>query len=166
MSVYVVDSNFFIEAHRRSYPLDVATGFWAKVKQLADQGTILSIDKVKHEIFKKEDALKDWCEQNLDPGFFRDSGDSLAKYAEVIRWASSMATHYKPSALLEFLDADEADAWLVAFSLVEPNERIIVTYEVSDPNNRKKIKISEACVSCGAQYINPIEMFRRLGERF
>ena len=45
--IYVVDSNFFIEAHRATYPLDVAHSFWNKVKQLADDGKIVSIDKVK-----------------------------------------------------------------------------------------------------------------------
>jgi len=64
MSVYVVDSNFFIQAHRASYPLDVATSFWNKVIQLAEEGKIVSIDKVKNEIFKNEDDLKQWCEIN------------------------------------------------------------------------------------------------------
>jgi hypothetical protein len=52
MSVYVVDTNFFIQAHRAYYPLDVASSFWEKVKQLADDGKIISIDKVKQEIYK------------------------------------------------------------------------------------------------------------------
>ncbi len=52
-------SNFFIEAHRATYPLDVAHSFWNKVKQLADDGKIVSIDKVKSEIYDDhEDALK------------------------------------------------------------------------------------------------------------
>ncbi len=47
MSVYVVDSNFFIQAHRATYPLDIAFSFWKKVKQLAEEGKIISIDKIK-----------------------------------------------------------------------------------------------------------------------
>jgi hypothetical protein len=57
MGVYIVDSNFFIQAHRDTYPLDVAYSFWDKVKQLAATGKIISIDKVKDEIFDKNDAL-------------------------------------------------------------------------------------------------------------
>ncbi len=63
MSVYVLDSNFFIQAHRANYPLDVALSFWSKVKQLAEEGKIISIDKVKKEIFDHEDELKHWCEE-------------------------------------------------------------------------------------------------------
>jgi hypothetical protein len=43
MVVYILDSNFFIEAHRVSYPVDVAYSFWNKVKQLAENGIIISI---------------------------------------------------------------------------------------------------------------------------
>jgi hypothetical protein len=70
MSVYVVDSNFFIEAHRASYPLDVALSFWAKVRQLANEGKIISIDKVKKELYDKNDALEAWCKANLPDDFF------------------------------------------------------------------------------------------------
>jgi hypothetical protein len=33
MAIFVVDSNFFIQAHRFTYPLDVAMGFWDKIKK-------------------------------------------------------------------------------------------------------------------------------------
>ena len=58
MGIYVVDSNFFIQAHRINYPLDIAFSFWKKVKQLAHENKIISIDKVKTEIYDKNDALK------------------------------------------------------------------------------------------------------------
>ena len=73
MSRYLVDSNFFIQAHRAIYPLDVAPSFWKKVKVLATNGNILSIDKVKNEIFQNEDDLKNWCVNNLPSDFFHDS---------------------------------------------------------------------------------------------
>jgi hypothetical protein len=58
MNLFIVDSNFFIEAHRSTYPLDVAHSFWNKVRQLANEAKIVSIDKVKKEIYDHEDALK------------------------------------------------------------------------------------------------------------
>ena len=39
MSKFIVDSNFFIQAHLSIYPLDVAQSFWAKIKNLANNGT-------------------------------------------------------------------------------------------------------------------------------
>ncbi|MEX0771303.1 MAG: DUF4411 family protein, partial [Balneolaceae bacterium] len=36
MPVYVLDTNIFIQAHRVTYPLDVATSFWNALKKLAE----------------------------------------------------------------------------------------------------------------------------------
>ncbi len=87
MAVYVVDSNFFIEAHRSTYPLDIATGFWNKVQQLANAGTIISIDKVKGELYDKNDALESWCRTNLPQDFFKNSAGVMAEYGQVTSWA-------------------------------------------------------------------------------
>jgi hypothetical protein len=145
MSVYVVDSNFFIQAHRASYPLDVATSFWNKVIQLAEEGKIVSIDKVKNEIFKNEDDLKQWCEINLPDYFFKDTSTIIPQYSQV---------------------ADEADAWLIAHALVDPAQIVLVTHELSEPNRKNKVKIPDACIANGVQYCNTIEMLRQLSERF
>jgi hypothetical protein len=73
MGIYVIDSNFFIQAHRANYPLDIAFSFWNKVKKLAEDGKIISIDKVKNELYDKNDALENWCRTNLLEDFFKES---------------------------------------------------------------------------------------------
>lgn len=166
MSVYVVDSNFFIQAHRSSYPLDVATSFWSKVAQLANDGKITSIDKVKNEIYSNEDELKKWCEANLPDNFFKDSSGIIPQYYQVISWANSKRSHYLPNALAEFLDSDEADAWLVAHTLSNQDELVLVTHELSEPNRKNKVKIPDVCIANGVKFCNTIEMLRQLGERF
>jgi hypothetical protein len=166
MSVYVVDSNFFIQAHRANYPLDIASSFWEKIKQLADEEKIISIDKVKKEIFDHQDELKQWCEYNLPKDFFRDTQEIVAYYGQVVIWANSKSSHYSPNALAEFLGADEADAWLIAYALADKKNRIIVTHERSQPEIKRKIKIPEACKPFDIVFVNTIEMLRQLGERF
>jgi len=166
MSVYVVDSNFFIQAHRVSYPLDVAFSFWNKVKQLADDGKIISIDKVKQEIYQNEDALKQWCVTNLPRDFFKDTATVMASYGQVAAWAASQSSHYLQNALAEFLHADEADAYIVAYVLADTNRRIVVTQEISEPNRRSKVKIPDACNALNVRFVNVIDMFRQLGETF
>jgi hypothetical protein len=166
MIVYVVDSNFFIQAHRESYPLDIAFSFWNKVKQLADEGKIISIDKVKNEIYDRNDALEDWCKANLPEDFFKDSSIVMAEYGQVSAWAYSQNRHYLPNALNEFLDADEADAFIVAYVLADINNRVVVTQEKSESNRKNKVKIPEACNALNVRYINTLDMFRELGEGF
>lgn len=166
MAVYVVDANFFIQAHRTGYPLDIAVSFWKTVNQLAYAGKIISIDKVKKEIYRNEDALKRWCDNNLPEDFFKDSSEAMEAYRRVSAWAVSKSSHYKPRAINEFLDADEADAFLVAYALSDPVNRIIVTQEISQPQIKSKIKIPEACNAFNISYINTIQMFRQLKASF
>lgn len=166
MTIYLVDSNFFIQAHRVNYPLDIAFSFWNKVKELAESGRIISIDKVKAELYDKNDELEDWCRANLPEDFFKSTDEVMAEYGIVTSWAISMNQHYLPNALNEFLDADEADAFLVAYSLADKVNRVIVTQEISQPNRKNKIKIPEACIPVNVRFLNTIEMFRELGATF
>ncbi len=162
MAVYLVDSNFFIQAHRATYPMDVVPSFWTTVKRLADSGDIISIDKVKKEIYSQNDALTNWCKENLSDTFFHETASVMNEYRKVSNWANSKSSHYVSNAISEFLAADEADAYLVAYALADAANRIIITHERSEPNGKKKIKIPEPCDELGVNYLNTIDMFRRL----
>ena len=161
---FIVDSNFFIQAHRANYPLDIAITFWKKVKELADNGSIISIDKVKNEIYQNDDELKSWCVENLPIDFFKDSSEVIEDYTQVVNWAVSKSEHYIQRAMEEFLDADEADAWIIAYAL--KNDIIITTHEKSQPDSKKKIKIPEPCNALGVAFVDTIEMLRRLNIQF
>ncbi|GAA0734240.1 DUF4411 family protein [Aquimarina litoralis] len=165
MSKFIVDSNFFIQAHRSIYPLDVVQSFWVKIADLASNGTIISIDKVKKEIFDNashQDQLKIWCGDNLPNDFFINTDLVLNNYISIVTWVNS--SHFTERARQEFLATDLADPWLVAFAM--SNGWTIVTYEKSEPNRRNRIKIPEVCNQFNVRYINTIEMFRELNENF
>lgn len=168
MSLFIVDTNFFIQSHRITYPLDVATTFWQKVKKLYSENKIISIDKVKDEIFKNDDELKNWIVQNIPNSFFQptETVDVINNYKEVVNWANSKSTHYVPNAINEFLKYENADGWLVAYALAINDNCQIITQEKSEPNRKSKIKIPEVCDAFNIQYKNIVEMFRSLGETF
>ena len=163
--VYVVDTNFFIQAHRVSYPLDVVPSFWQKVTELAIHGKIISIDKVKKEIYNNDDELKEWCETHLSPEFWKDSSENSLEYGKIATWGASQANHYTQKAIQEFLDAEKADAFLIAFTLADLSHKKIITYEKSS-NKKDKIKIPDVCDIFRIEYTDPIKMFRELGETF
>lgn len=166
MAKYVVDTNFFIQAHRSSYPLDIAQSFWRKVKELADDEKIISIDKVRDEIFENEDELTEWVNNNIPGLFFKDTRDEtiIAEYRKVAQWAESRSDHYYRRAIDEFLEYDKADTWLIAYCMATGDE--IVTQEVSDSNRKNRIKIPDVCNDFRIQYLNMMAMFRKLGVRF
>lgn len=163
-TTFVLDSNFFIQAHRMYYPLDVVRNFWVKITDLANRGLIVSIDKVRDEILLNKDDLSEWCENNLPKEFFKNTSVLIREYAIISNWAHSRSSHYNPAALNEFLDSNEADAWLIAYALA--NHCKIVTHETSEPNRKTKVKIPDVCLPFGISCVNTIDMFRLLNEQF
>lgn len=78
----------------------------------------------------------------------------------------SRRDHYNQGAVNKFLDADEADAFLIAYCYADAANRFIVTQEVSQPNRKNEVKIPEACNALNIRYVNAIGMFRALKEKF
>lgn len=158
---FLLDSNFFIEAHRTSYPFDVVPSFWIKVKELVSNGKIISIDKVQKELLKNNDELSQWCIDNLPPDFFKDTTSTIVNYALLTGWVYSKSDQYSKPAISEFLDADEADAWLIAYAMTNGNQ--IVTHETSSPNSRKRVMLPDAATPQNVSCIKTIDLFRALG---
>lgn len=165
MATYILDSNIFIQAHRMYYPFDVVPGFWNKLKELSNKGIIISIDKVKKELCNTSnpDILSKWCMNDINTSFFVDTTLCIDKYIEIARWIQAH-TFFMQNAKDEFLSTDLADPWLIAYAM--KNNCIIVTHEISQPQRRNRIKIPEPCIYFGINFINPIQMFRELGETF
>ncbi|RKX72370.1 DUF4411 domain-containing protein [candidate division TA06 bacterium] len=117
MVKYVLDTNVFIQAHRLYYPLDVIPSFWDKLKEFSLDNRIISIDKVKNEIFRNDDILTEWVQGNLENIFFNTTNEEnvIVKYRELSRWAVLNENNYLKRAIDEFLDKDNADAWLISF---------------------------------------------------
>ena len=91
MPIFILDTNFFIQSHRITYPLDVAEGFWKKVIKISNENKVISIDKVKNEIYKNDDELSRWIEDNLQAEFFHSTNtpEVLSSYAKIVNWANS-----------------------------------------------------------------------------
>lgn len=166
MPLYVLDTNVFIQAHRDTYPLDVATSYWNTVKNLAEEGKIISIDKVKAEIDRNEDELKEWVEANLPDDFFKSTEEEeiLNNYGLMAPWAESKSDHYQRGAIDEFLEFENADAWLVAWCKATGDT--LVTQEVSKPGQKNRLPIPQVCQHFNVPYCNMIEMFRSLRVQF
>lgn len=129
---------------------------------MAEARQIGSIDKVMGELYRNEDDLKTWCEQNLPNDFFQDSTAAIEDYAQIVSWAySKRNSPYTESALDVFMQADEADAFLAAFA--KTHRLILVTNEVSAPESKRSIKLPDVCNAFGIPVVSPVQMFRALG---
>ncbi len=111
--------------------------------------------------------MENWCQANLPNDFFKDTSTSnvIVEYAKICSWAISKG-QYTQSALNEFLHADEADAFIAAYTLSDNPNRIVVTQEVSSPDSRKRVKLPDACIAHSVRYVNTVQMFRNIRETF
>ena len=158
---FLLDSNVFIEAHRRYYNQRICPGFWKVLRHYLGSPSALSIDKVRDELAAGKDALAEWVVKSLAPATFVASTQEpvIARYAELQRWAASQ-NKYVPAALHEFANADAADAWLVAFA--KEHGKTIVTHEGNDLANRRKVLIPIVCHAFGVPVIDTFVMLHEL----
>lgn len=158
---FILDTNIFITAHRAHYPIDLMPAFWDKIKDQAIKGNLISIDSVEDEINQNDDELTKWCSANLPSNFFRTTEDEIVidAYSNVVNWATN-STHFNIGAIDEFLLASNADAWLISYALAYTLP--LVTYETSNPERKKSIKIPEPCNHFHVDFLTPIELLRNL----
>ena len=85
---YVLDSNVFIEAHKRYYAFDICPGFWEWLSHRSTRSGIVSIDRVRAEIVGHEDPLSEWAEDSAREDLFADTTEQAVSdaYKRVIAW--------------------------------------------------------------------------------
>lgn len=159
--MYLLDANIFIQSHRNHYGMDFVPAFWQWLEHGNGAGVLRSIKKVKEELDRGKDDITDWAVRNGLMFLEMDvsTGPCLAQLAT---WAGSDAVDYKDHAVSEFLDS--GDYQLVAYAMA--HDCTVVTYEVSSPGSKKRIKIPDACAAMGVRCINPFEMLRGESVRF
>lgn len=159
---FVLDTNVFIEAYKRYYSFDIVPGFWSALLRCAQDGRIISIDRVKKEIndYKEDDELKKWIVEFDEWFMSTDNEEVFESYRQIIDWAYN-ESQYKPEAKTEF--AGIADSWLIAYAKIY--NYVVVTLEQYNPESKKRILIPNVCEAFGVSYVNPFEMLRRLGVR-
>jgi hypothetical protein len=168
--LYVADTSFFIEVHRR-YPEKMLPGIWKDIEALIRAGRIVAPEYVKSEINRQDDDLKDWVNDHAD--MFEITGPELLATTGVVvnrftRTANAMSQ--KP---------DHADPFVIGLAMketrqgrFEPLSVVVVAEEKSrlagnpDLRDNEIEKIPDVCQKLGIACIGHLEMFKREGFRF
>jgi hypothetical protein len=152
---YLLDANVYIEAHQRYYGMDLCPGFWAWLEEAHAFGNVITLDKVRDELLKKEDSLSAWVEGRSE-GFFTDLDDGMKQsLGEVAIWAVNQDFHQ--SAVSDFLS--KADYFLVAHAKTHGHS--IVTWE-KHKGGKSKIKIPTVCDALAlAKPLDTFEMLKK-----
>jgi len=164
--IYLIDSNTFMTAARTFYSFDFGAKFWDFLIQEAQNGNLASIDKVLKEINKGNDDLKKWANEKF-LNYFLSTKDNqvIQKYAELMQWTEKQSNHYNRNAIDEFMKEDNADPWLIAYSLAKNRENrdcTIVTFEKENNQIKRKIPIPNVCKAFNIKYCDLFQMLKDL----
>ena len=160
-SLFVLDTNIFIEAHRRYYAQDICPGFWECLRHYALTGRLLSIDRVRAEILDP-DALVEWARQAPDELFVSTAEQPVIdSFRQMQAWVQGN-TQFWFEGKEDFAVA--ADGWVAAYAKV--HDAVVVTHEIFRANVRKRVPLPNICREFGIAYHDTFEMLRQLGISF
>jgi hypothetical protein len=161
--IFLLDSNVFIEAHRRYYAFNICPGFWDCLHHHNSEASIFSIDRVREEIKKNKDELATWITYTISGSMFYTTDDTttIQHFASLMKWVTG-SQQFKPVAKSEF--ATIADGWLVASA--KAHGYTIVTHEVYNEHTTKKVPIPNLCRAFDVKCIDTFDMLRQLSARF
>ena len=159
---FLLDTNVFIEAHRRYYAFDIHPGFWECLYHLFQTNQIVSLDHVRTELLRGNDTLSEWISETPER-FFMTSNDhaGVNMYTTVINWLDN-ESQYTDQAKFDF--AYGADGWLVSYALVHGLK--LVTEEVYDRNIRKRVPLPNVCRQFNVVTLNTFALLRELEIQF
>lgn len=156
---YLLDANVFMSANRLHYGMDFCPAFWDWLVHHGNTGTVFSIDKVADEIDGGDDSLTAWAKDQGQHLFRRTPPTLGPQFAEVSQWVTSQ--QYTPAAINTFMQI--ADYYLVVRALA--GSHTVVTHEIP-ANSPGRVKIPNACLGVGVQFMTPYQMLRREKARF
>jgi hypothetical protein len=157
---YLLDADSFIRAKREHYSFDFCPGFWDGLLRAFEQGQLCSIEPVRKELLRGNDALTKWVRDQVPEEFFEPTSenDVQLSYARVIKWAEG-EDRYSRAAKHKFVRG--ADPWLIATAVTR--QYTLVSYEVAAPESKALIKLPDVAKQFTVRCIPPYVMLRQLG---
>jgi hypothetical protein len=147
---YVIDTSS-LTTMRRVYPVDVFPGVWNKLDELADNGTLVSVDPVLRELEVQDDVVTAWARQHESA--FVPLDDAIQEEATRI-----LAAH--PGLVDLKQRKGGADPFVIACARV--NSCAVVTEE-NKTHGSARVKIPNVCDTMNLKCLRLLEMLRLEG---
>ncbi len=159
MSLYILDSGFFIDPYSKYLHPKIAPTYWEQLApKLKEMTNVYTLKVVRREIEEQSDWLLSWFKRNfdkariLDEARFSKERELLNRYVE----REVSRGEYKKSALKEFIKPNKADAHVVACALYYKNnglDPIVVSSEIN-VRNKRKVPIPKLCREFSINHIH------------
>lgn len=158
--LYLLDANVLIDANRDYYPLERVPEFWEWLIEAGKKGIVKIPIEVYEEIKEgnDDDILAIWAKQ----GHVHDAL-LLNEEPQVSTVSNVVDQGYAFNLTDDEVEKIGRDPFLIAYALVEPLGRCIVTTEVSKPNKtRANRKLPDVCDQLNVLHCNTYEFIRSL----
>lgn len=158
--LYLLDANVLIDANRDYYPLERVPEFWEWLIEAGKKGIVKIPIEVYEEIKEgnDDDILAIWAKQ----GHVHDAL-LLNEEPQVSTVSNVVDQGYAFDLTDDEVEKIGRDPFLIAYALVEPLGRCIVTTEVSKPNKtRANRKLPDVCDQLNVLHCNTYEFIRSL----
>jgi len=157
----LLDANTLITANRDYYPLDQVPEFWAWLKHQGELGRVKIPQEIMEEVLagrKENDPLIDWL-SSVDV-----QAALLLDESVIVQLVRDVTDRYGENLNDLELEAIAKDPFLIAYALAKPDDRCVVTVEVSRPGTkRQNRKIPDVCKDVGVRCCGPFAMNKRRG---
>lgn len=158
---FVLDANVLIQANHSYYAPDFHQSFWRVLLEAFRKGQLVSIDKVRDEIYRIDDNLAEWVRAEATGMFVSSELQSVADtFGEMVSWVQH--GQFTAAAKAEFAAA--ADGWIAAYA--REVGATVVTLETYDALIKRKVKLPNVCRQFNVDYIDTFDLLRRLRIRF
>ena len=155
----LLDANVLIDANRDYYPIDRVPEFWDWLVAMGQQGLVKVPREVYDKVTQADDALSRWLKQNREPLLLAETVDG-----GLIRRVIDEG--YAPDLTDVEIEQLNEDPFLVAYALVDPEQRRVVSTERSRPRaTRANRKVPDVCSGFGVLCHDTFRFIRELDFR-
>jgi hypothetical protein len=158
----LLDASTLITANRDYYPIDQVPEFWSWLQHHGEAGRVKMPQEIMDEVKagrKENDLLIDWITQpEVEAALL------LQETVDIDLMQHVVSNGYAPDLNDVEVEAIGRDAFLIAYALAKPDERCVVTVEISKSSlKRQNRRIPDVCKDLGVQWCGPFALNKRLG---
>lgn len=152
--LYSFDTSVMINGRRDLLPPDLFPTLWIKIEGMIAAGAIRSVDVVRDELGRKDDATKEWA---------TNQADLFLPLDEDVQRATREVLAHHPKLVGKGGQRNLADSFVIGLACARSG--IVVTQETRT-NNMEKPRIPDVCGAMGVRCVDLVGFIRDQGWTF
>ena len=157
--LHLLDANALIDANRDYYPIGRVDEFWEWLAVMGERGLVKVPQDVYDKVIDANDDLSKWLKANRGAMLLEETVDE-----ELI--AQVIVEGYAPNLTDVEIEKLNEDPFLIAYALVDVEQRRVVTTERSRPSaTRANRKVPDVCDHFNVPCYNTFRLIRELDFR-